>query len=241
MPAQRKIFRIEEMLTQGEPHDALMPDTSGYDASAFPSDVIAELRALRAMMERQMAGGEKRVVGDAQSQEVRKLKIELDVIGDAIKQTRSEIVSLQDQGFDSSRVARVTRELDAVFDDTSGATDRILKAAEEIDQNANTLAGLLKGSHEQGLAQDIQDRVTTIFESCNFHDLTGQRISKVVGTLRMVEEHLARMMEIWSVIERFNVEAAQSAACNLEGMLNGPKLAGDNGHSTQDEIDRLFG
>ena len=39
-------------------------------------------------------------------QEVRKLRIELDVIGDAIKQTRSEIVSLQDQGFDSDRASR---------------------------------------------------------------------------------------------------------------------------------------
>jgi hypothetical protein len=76
------------------------------------------------------------------------------VIGDAIKQTRSEIVALQDQGFDSARVARVTKELEAVFEDTSGATDRILKTAEEIDQIANALASLLKGAHEQGLAQE---------------------------------------------------------------------------------------
>jgi len=48
------------------------------------------------------------------------------------------------------------------------------------------------------------------------------------------------MMEIWSVIDRFNVEAAQSAAGHLDELLNGPKLAGDNGHSTQDEIDQLF-
>jgi chemotaxis protein CheZ len=184
--------------------------------------------------------GEKRPATDVPSQEMRKLKIELDVIGNAIKQTRSEIVSLQDQGFDSSRVARVTQELDAVFDDTSGATDRILKAAEEIDQHAQALMSVLKGGHEQGLAQDIQDRVTAIFEACNFHDLTGQRISKVAGTLKMVEEHLARMMEIWSVIERFNVEAAQSAAGSLDGLINGPKLDGDNGHSSQDEIDKLF-
>ena len=147
---------------------------------------------------------------DTQLHEARRLKIELDVIGGAIKQTRSEIVSMQDQGFNSARVARVAKELEAVFDDTSGATDRILKAAEEIDQNAHALMGLLKGSHEQGLAQDIQDRVTAIFEACNFHDLTGQRITKVASTLKLVEEHLARMMEIWSVIERFNVEAAQS-------------------------------
>lgn len=237
MPAQRKIFRIEEMMQAApEPQDALAPD-----APAFPSDVIAELRALRAMMEQRMpGGGEPRAATDVPAQEVRKLKIELDVIGDAIKQTRTEIVSLQDQGFDSARVSRVTKELDAVFEDTSRATDGILRAAEEIDQHAHALAGLLKGGHEQGLAQDIQERVTAIFEACNFHDLTGQRISKVATMLKMVEEHLARMMEIWSVIERFNVEAAQSAAGQLDGLLNGPKLDGDNGHSTQDEIDKLF-
>jgi chemotaxis protein CheZ len=243
MPAQRKVFRIEEtMQTEHEPQDALVAD-----APAFPSDVIAELRALRALMEQNLPGagapraaGEPRSPSEAQSHEVRRLKIELDVIGGAIKQTRTEIVSLQDQGFDSARVARVAKELEAVFDDTSGATDRILKAAEEIDQNAHALMGLLKGSHEQGLAQDIQDRVTAIFEACNFHDLTGQRITKVAATLKLVEEHLARMMEIWSVIERFNVEAAQSAASNLDGLLNGPKIDGDNGHSTQDEIDKLF-
>jgi chemotaxis protein CheZ len=241
MPAQRKVFRIEEtMQTDHETRDALVAD-----APVFPSDVIAELRALRALMEQNMPGAGAHRAADepratTQSHEARRLKIELDVISGAIKQTRTEIVSLRDQGFDSARVARVAKELEAVFDDTSGATDRILKAAEEIDQNAQALIGLLKGSHEQGLAQDIQDRVTAIFEACNFHDLTGQRISKVVSTLQMVEEHLARMMEIWSVIERFNVEAAQSAACSLDGMLNGPKLAGDNGHSTQDEIDSLF-
>jgi chemotaxis protein CheZ len=236
MPAQRKIFRIEEtMRNTAEPQDALRPDDP-----IVPSDVIDELRALRALMEQRMPDGTGPRAADVPTREVRQLKIELDVIGDAIKQTRSEIVSLQDQGFDSTRVSRVAKELDAVFDDTSHATDRILKAAEEIDHLAHALGGVLKSSHEQGLAQDIQERVTTIFEACNFHDLTGQRIAKVAAMLKMVEEHLARMMEIWSVIERFNVDAAQSAAGELDGLLNGPRLDGDNGHSTQDEIDKLF-
>jgi chemotaxis protein CheZ len=235
MPAQRKTFRIEEYIETGEP----MQTAHDGDVTAAHNELLAEIRALRASVEaRTLSAPEPRA--QAPSQEVRKLKIELDVIGDAIKQTRTEIVSLQDQGFDSSRVARVAKELEAVFHDTSNATDRILQAAEEIDQSANALVSMLKGGHEQGLAQDIQDRVTAIFEACNFHDLTGQRISKVASTLKMVEDHLARMMEIWSVIDRFNIGAAQSAAHNLEGLLNGPKLDGDNGHSTQDEIDKLF-
>lgn len=236
MPAQRKIFRIEEtMRTTPELQDALA-------APSVPSlDVIAELRELRALMEQRMPDrGEPRAKADRPAQDTRRLKIELDVIGEAIKQTRTEIVSLQDQGFDSARISRVAKEIDAVFDDTSRATNHILKAAEEIDQYAVALAGLLKGNHEQGIAQDIQDRVTAIFEACNFHDLTGQRISKVAATIRMVEEHLARMIEIWSVIDRFNLENGQTAAGSLDDLLNGPKLGGDAGHSTQDDIDRLF-
>ncbi len=241
MPTQRKIFRIEETM-RGRP-EAQGAGTS--EAAEYPDDVIAELRTMRALMEQHRPqGGEPQSATDGPSQEMRRLRIELDVIGSAIKETRCEIVSLQDQGFDCDRVARVTRELEAVFNDTTGATERILKAAEDIDQSAQALAGLLKGGHEQGLAQglaqDIQERVTAIFEACNFHDLTGQRITKVADMLKLVEEHLARMMEIWSVIDRFNVDAAQSTAGRLDGLLNGPKLNGDNGHSSQADIDKLF-
>lgn len=235
MPVQRKIFRIEEtMRARFEPRGA---DVS-RDAE-HPAEVIAELRAMRALMEEHRPDREP-LLSLEPSQDARKLRIELDVIGSAIKETRAEIGSLQNQGFDSGRIARVTGELEAVFTDTTGATERILKAVEDIDQTAQALASLLKGGHERGLAQDIQERVTAIFEACNFHDLTGQRIAKVAGMLKLVEEHLARMMEIWSVIERFDVDAAQTTTSELDGFLSGPKLSGDSGHSTQAEIDKLF-
>ena len=237
MPAQRKIFRIEETMRDIASDRAPGLKTGSTDLQA---DILAEMRELRALMQAHTPAAGPHMVAAAHSPDVRKLKIELDVISDAIKQTRNEIVSLQEQGFDSSRVARVTKELEAVVAGTTSATDRILKAAEGIDETTVALITLLKNGHEKGLAQDIQDGVTAIFEACNFHDLTGQRISKVTVTLKMVEDHLARMMEIWGVIERFNVGAAQSAVDDLS-LLNGPKLDGDNGHSTQDDIDKLFG
>jgi len=234
MRPQRKIFRVEEMLTAKPDAD----QTSDVETAAMHSEILAEVRALRSVIEAVSAG--KSTPSDAQAQEIRKLKIELDVIGDAIRQTRAEVISMQDQGFDSSRVARAARELEAVFEATSESTDRILKAAEEIDDFATALAALTRSEHERALAQNIQDRATAIFEACNFHDLTGQRISKVAAMLTTVEDHVARMLEIWSVIDRFNIEDVQSAAQNLDGLLNGPKLDGDNGHSTQDDIDKLF-
>ncbi len=73
---------------------------------------------------------------------------------------------------------------------TAQATQKILAAAEEIDQAADSLSAALKGRIEQGAAQDIRDLVIRIFEACNFQDLIGQRITKVMATLKPIEDQL---------------------------------------------------
>ena len=161
MPSQRKVFRIEEML-QGETPMAFPQDDSEH--AARHAEMMAELRSLRSMMTATKPGDavvapeEQKVVEifHAQAAEARKLKIELDVIDQAIKKTKGEMVSLQDHGLDGGQMARVTQELAAVKVGTTDATDRILKAAETIEQTSSTLAAALKGAHEQGMAQDIQ-------------------------------------------------------------------------------------
>jgi chemotaxis protein CheZ len=237
MPEQRKVFRIEELMGPA-PSENPSGERTGNPLNA---EIMAELKALRAEIA-QLHKTDERPEPAMQIpvSEARKLKIELDVIGEAIKQTKEEIVTLQDQGFDNSRITRVACELEAVVEGTEQATNQILKSAEFVDEAARNLSALLKNNYEKDLVQDIQDRITEIFEACNFQDLTGQRVSKVVATLSMVEDHLARMTEIWSVIERFNSEANQSAAGGADGLLSGPKLDGDAGHTSQEDIDKLF-
>ena len=62
MPAQRKIFRIEEIMqAEHAAHDQVAPDDA-----ACPSDIVAELRALRALMEQHLPGlAQKRAAPDA--------------------------------------------------------------------------------------------------------------------------------------------------------------------------------
>jgi chemotaxis protein CheZ len=125
---------------------------------------------------------------------------------------------------------------------TESATETILGGAEEIDQMVQTLMARLKDEQNQALASDIQDRVVKIFEACNFQDLTGQRITKVVGTLKFIETHIVRMMEIWGGLEAFkDIQAEKIAERKGDAaLLNGPKLAGEVGHASQDDIDSLF-
>jgi chemotaxis protein CheZ len=84
--------------------------------------------------------------------------------------------------------------------------------------------------------------VVRIFEASNFQDLAGQRISKVLTTLKFVEERIAHMMEIWGGIDAFKdyTDAALAARKHGSVLLNGPKLEGDSGHASQDDIDRIF-
>jgi chemotaxis protein CheZ len=139
-------------------------------------------------------------------------------------------------------MVRVTSELDAIVGGTESATETILGAVEEIDQLAHTLVARLKDGQDQALVQDMQERVIRVFEACNFQDLTGQRITKVVGTLKFIETHILRMMEIWGGLEAFkDIEAEAIAAREGDAaMLNGPKIDGDAGHASQDDIDSLF-
>jgi hypothetical protein len=118
-------------------------------------------------------------------------------------------------------LTRIAHELDAVVEGTAQATQRILAAAEEIDQLADNLCAALKGRMEQELAQDIADSVLRIFEACNFQDLIGQRVVKVMKTLR-------------------NEEPPVPIAADAPA-LHGPRLNGDPGHMSQAEVDALFG
>jgi chemotaxis protein CheZ len=82
--------------------------------------------------------------------------------------------------------------------------------------------------------------VVQIFEACNFQDLTGQRVSHVLETLKFVEEHVGRLLAIWHDVEQFTPVVLDAGAKDDRRFLNGPKLADDRGHSTQDDIDGMF-
>ena len=121
-------------------------------------------------------------------------------------------------GLQAENMTRIAHELDAVIAGTAQATQKILAAAEEIDQLADNLSAALKGRIEQELAQDISDSVLRIFEACNFQDLIGQRVAKVMRTL----------------------EADDAPATDAAPDLHGPRLDHDTGHLSQSEIDAMF-
>src|SRR5258708_28982159 len=126
----------------------------------------------------------------------------------------------------------------AVVAGTEQATQTILNMVEDIDQFATTMIEQAKNEADQSLGRAIQERVVKVFEACNFQDITGQRISKVVNTWKFIENHVEQMMEIWGGMGAFKdfIPDAPPHRAGDAALLNGPKLAEDTGHASQDDI-----
>jgi chemotaxis protein CheZ len=174
-------------------------------------------------------------------QEAMRLKVELDSIYEAIAQTKREIATLRYAGAQGQEITRVTDELGAIVLGTESATNSILAAAERIDDLSSNLSSRLAGG-DQEIAREILDHVISIFEACNFQDITGQRISKVVNAMRFVEERVHHMIDIWGGLDSFkDVEMIDDPSRQGEAaLLNGPALETDKGVTSQDDIDALF-
>jgi chemotaxis protein CheZ len=251
MAVRRKRFRIEEL----QPVAATAVDIAPDDPAPQHQQIMAELKAIRAQMAHPGAPAVESSAGAsaevmtmletyrAQIEQCEKLKIELDLIHSAIDKTKQEIAALHGKSFDGPEMAKVTGELGAIVGGTEEATQRILEAVEEIDQAAGAISKTDSPDQHARLCQDIQDRVVSIFEACNFQDLTGQRISKVMTTMRFIEHHINVMMEIWGGVDAIKAHAP-AVLDEREGdarLLNGPRLRDDDeGHASQDDIDALF-
>ncbi|ASP36145.1 protein phosphatase CheZ [Labrenzia sp. VG12] len=249
MAAVKRSFRAESLIRM----NAGASEDPAFREERRHQEVMAEIASLRAMIKSGDAQQQQALDPEAMSEkfmsefrkelsEAAKLKVELDAMYEAIAQTKKEIATLhQTTGSKGEEMTRVTNELDAVVIGTEGATENILAAAEFIDETANTLSARIDKDDAE-LANDIQDKVVQIFEACNFQDLTGQRITKVVSTLRFVEDRIIQMMDIWGGIETFkDIELEERDLKEGDAaLLNGPALESDVDVATQDDIDALF-
>lgn len=253
MAKTARIFRIEQRFPQkgdGEAQDSPVVMETSSLAGQRHAEIMAALSEIKLngahSPEEDLAertNGARAILENlrAEISEASELKKELDSIYEAISQTKKEIVTLHESGFQGEEMSRVTDELDAIVLGTEHATDVILSGVEIIDERSTDLAAKLDGE-DNAMVSDMQDQVTKIYEACNFQDLTGQRITKVVNTLKFIEERVVRMMEIWGGIDGLS-DVDPDIVPSKEGdeaLLNGPALESDLDVASQDDIDALF-
>lgn len=153
------------------------------------------------------------------------LLAELQDLSETITKAKAEIAAFGADDITSSQIPSATDELDAIVTHTAAATDAILEVCETLDEVATNLAG-------DGAAK-LQAATTRIYEACSFQDITGQRISKVVATLKMIEDRVEHLLASFAP-ERATPQA-EAASTDL---LHGPQLPGQG--MDQSDIDRLL-
>jgi len=173
---------------------------------------------------------------DTADETMQALKRELALLHEAVAHNIRELTTLIGDGRER-RMAHAAGKLGAAVEGMENATVKILKSSELIDESARALGATMKTDYERGLAQDIQDHVVKIYEACNFQDLSGQRISHVIETLNTIEDQIEAMLDRHKVEPSAPVAAKPS---QTSGLLDGPRLDGASGHTSQSDIDALF-
>lgn len=170
-----------------------------------------------------------------------KLRDELTQLSAVINDTRREISSLQGGNQGGPKIHAMTDQLDAVVGDTEAATNAILEAVETIENSNESLELNAVDPSELEIVEGLSSAVMKIYEACNFQDITGQRITKVVNTLKFVESRVEVMVEILGGHEQFEevLHIDEEVRTDIDGVeLSGPQAEGQE--ISQDEIDALF-
>ncbi len=163
---------------------------------------------------------------------------ELEDLARVIGEAKDEIRSIRPEQVKEEYLPAAADELDAIVAATAEATNAIMDATEIIEG----VMAEVQGSH----SEQLMDATTRIYEACGFQDITGQRITKVVGVLKHIEEKVDALLATFGSAETRNrapVEPAAKAEPEPEStddsnLLHGPQLAKDA--MSQAQIDLLL-
>ncbi|HEX9466629.1 MAG TPA: protein phosphatase CheZ [Alphaproteobacteria bacterium] len=174
----------------------------------------------------QTVSGKHRRAADEQQ-----LFAELENLARFIESAKRDIAALHPNEIRDKHLPTATDELDAIVAATAEATGSILDSAEKLSATAQGL--------DPAVGDQVIEQVTRIFEACTFQDITGQRITKVVKTLKQIDVKVGELVRAFGGTGRLGKGTAGGPKLKGEAaLLNGPQLP-EKGAS-QAEIDTYF-
>lgn len=143
-----------------------------------------------------------------------------------------------------------SNQLDAIVKMTEAATGKIMDECERMQsvqamlrERLLTIDPPIDPDAMAGIDDSLNDMntsITFVYEACNFQDVTGQRIQKVVKALTEIERQVLRMVVVFGLAQKEESLDAETKAELMEDvdLLNGPQLEGQG--LDQDDIDDLL-
>jgi chemotaxis protein CheZ len=143
---------------------------------------------------------------------------ELKAIAAHIETLRREIAKLQPTKMHSESIPSAGQELDAIVTATESASNRILECAEQVME--------ADARDPMRYKAFVDARMLSVFEACEFQDLTGQRIAKVIETLKQIEARVARFASAARAVEK-SASSSRTRAPRSKG-------------NSQEAVDKIF-
>lgn len=178
------------------------------------------------------------------------LKRELVGLFGHLQKIRTELAALNPHGA-TDHFGGMAEQLDAIVGATESATNTIMERMEDVGgliSDGRKVASDPKAVVE--VLDQIENRVNDVFEACSFQDITGQRISKIVNSMKFVEERVKAIILTWGREEltKVVVSIKKEEEDPDKKLLHGPQLPSQGVSQAdvdkllgQDAIDKLFG
>ena len=247
--------RLQRRPFSAERHLAGYQGGSSEWHGPMPAEINDSIAALRAQVDGvqdkldsltkgldAIAGQPPETTTTAEPEESLYLRGEIARMAKVLGQAKMEIAQIRHPMSDDDRVQAASNELDAIVLATETATNTILEASEEINQLCTGMTDL--GACDPVVAEVaamITGQVIRVMEACNFQDITGQRITKVVTTLQVIEDRVKAIIDIIGkdAFTELPLPAGSAPDADDEShLLAGPQATGEG--VSQAEIDALF-
>jgi chemotaxis protein CheZ len=145
-----------------------------------------------------------------------KFYVGLQELASFIRNARKEIAEIQPKDITVSHIPLATDELDAVVEATEEAANKIMDVCDMIQDIAIAC--------KPEVNEKLVACTTRIFEACNFQDITGQRITKVVTTLKRIDKKVEALLKALGEEINRNGEARAIVNDDSDALLHGPQL-----------------
>lgn len=146
-----------------------------------------------------------------------------------IRAARGAIAELAPNQMRIDRLPSAMNEIGMIVETTETAANQIIDTVEQI-------LGLPTDITANAYRAVVEEKCLTLMEACAFQDLTGQRSTKVVETLMLIEDKLGKLAALMGQDEEEAPPKIERTGDDL--LLNGPSMPGEG--VDQDDIDAMF-
>ena len=160
-----------------------------------------------------------------------KIYSEVDTILKQVPDLKHETFTTEEEILKGSLVPNISIELRSVIEQTEQSAGGILDVADSI-------RNISQQDISKPLSDELTKNSTKLLELCNFQDLTGQIIRKIIKNLTDIESTISNIFNILSQDQRVILKKKITPAPAKDELLNGPQQ--DKDRPSQTAVDDLF-